>query len=81
MKINVKIYPIAGLNEATQVMDAALDEGNLSELVTFLCRQLGADLREYGVMILNNGQSLDIESNVILNDGDNIWVMPRLSGG
>jgi len=81
MSIHVKVFPIAGVCDAAQVMDVTLNEGCLSELMTILTRQLGTDPRKQGIMILNNGQSLDVDADASLNDGDNLWVMPRLSGG
>ena len=81
MIVNVKIYPIAGLNDSAKEKEVTLSEGCLSELLTILGQKLGDDLRNHGVMILNNGHSLDIDEEATLTDGDKIWVMPRLSGG
>jgi len=81
MIVNVKIYPIAGLNDSAKEKEVTLSEGRLSELLVILNQQLGDDLCKYGIMILNNGHSLDIDAEATLTDGDKIWVMPHLSGG
>jgi len=81
MNVNVKIFPIAGLNESTQVMDITLNEGSPGELLEILSGRLGADPRERSIMVLVNGQCIDVESDVVLSNGDMIWLMPRLSGG
>jgi len=81
MKIYVKIFPIAGVSDAAQEMEVTLAEGKLSELITLLQNRIGSDLSERSIMLLHNGQSLNIDDDVILTEGDRVWAMPRLSGG
>ena len=81
MRVNVKVYPIAGVSDATQEMEVALTEGNLNELMTLLQERLGAGLCEKSVMILYNGQALDLKADVVFSNGDQLWVMPCISGG
>ena len=81
MKIYVRIFPIAGLFDATQELEVKLIEGRLSELMNSLNQSLGADLLDKDILILHNGHSLDIKSDTLFSDGDQIWIIHCLSGG
>jgi len=81
MKVSVKVFPIAGVSDATQELEVTLSEGNLSELVAFLQQRFSVDPHDESIMILHNGQALDSYADVILSEGDRLWMMPCLSGG
>jgi len=79
MKIYTRIFPIAGLFDATQELEITLTEGSPGKLMKSLNQLLDTDLDDKDVIILRNGQSLDI--NTPLSDEDQIWVIHCLSGG
>jgi len=81
ISVKVKVFPIAGLNDAAQELTIILSTGSFGELMKRLQQQLGADPREKGVMILHNGQSVEVNEGASIEDNDQIWVLPRLSGG
>ena len=81
MKIYTRIFPIAGLLDATQELEVTLTEGSPGELMKSLNQLLDTDLCDKDILILHNGQSLDIKSNTLLSDEDQIWVINCLSGG
>ena len=84
MNIRVKIFPIAGLCEKTQEMELSPGKGSLEEALGLLREQLGADgeLCEIeSLMLLHNGRVLDKRSNAVFRDGDELWLLPLLSGG
>ena len=81
MNVIVKVFPIAGLSDETQEMAVTLSDGNLCELIALIQKRLDADLRVSNIMILHNGHSIDIDNDTALENGDRVWLMPRLSGG
>ena len=81
MKIQVRIFPIAGLCDKTEEHEIPLEDGSLNGLMARLRELLGADLSgNEKLMFLHNGYALDIEKTVF-RDGDKLWLLPRLSGG
>jgi len=81
MNIQVKIFPIAGCNDTSHEIEITLSQGHLGELMSYLQQYLGKDLHDESVMVLHNGQGLDLNSDVQFKEADKVWVMPRLSGG
>ena len=82
MKVHVKVFPTAGLCDETKKVDIDLEEGNMSELQLQLQEQLGASPHQIeGLMFLHNGFSLDKHKEVAFQDGDQLWLLPLLSGG
>ena len=81
MKVFVKIYPVAGLNDMTHEVDIELTEGNLSELLARIKEHLSVDLNESAVMLLINGRGHNMDKELSFNEGDAIWLLPKLSGG
>ena len=80
-KVRIKVFPLADVTDAAFETELTMTEGNLFECMTFLNKHFGTELREKGIMILHNGQSLDIHADAEVSDGDQVWVLPRLSGG
>ena len=86
MKIHVKVFPIAGLFEQRRELDISLENGGMGELAPLLERELGVNpgLRLYkneSLMFLHNGRRLDETENIVLCDGDLLWLLPQISGG
>ena len=82
MKVHVKIFPAAGLCDKTQKMDVTLEEGDMGELETRLQERLGVNSGKIrDLMLLHNGCASDRRNDVIFRDGDQLWLMPVLSGG
>ena len=81
MKVSVKVFPITGVSDAAQELEITLSEGNLSELIAILQLRFRVDPHDESIMILHNGQALDSYADVILSNGDQLWMMPCLSGG
>jgi len=82
MKINVKMFPIAGICDAAREMEFALREGNLNELLACVQKETGdTPLPLETLMFLHNGRGLDIHENAQFSDGDRLWIMPMISGG
>ena len=81
MKVSVKVFPIAGVSDAAQELEVTLSGEKLSELIAFLQQRFSVDPRDESIMILHNGQALDSYVDVILSEGDRLWMMPCLSGG
>ena len=82
IKVRVRIFPIAGVCNSTLDIEIELEEGNLYELMKRLQDRLGlaANVPET-LMLLHNGHSLDINKAAQFLNGDQLWLMPRLSGG
>ena len=82
MKIHVKMFPIAGISDASREMELVLSEGSLNELLNGLQKEAGiAPLPLETLMFLHNGRGLDIHENVQFRDGDSLWMLPHISGG
>ena len=82
MKVHVKVFPIAGLCEQRREMDFSLENGGMGELEPLLERELGVSLDKIkSLMFLHNGRGLDEPENVVLCDGDLLWLLPQISGG
>ena len=83
MKVNIKIFPIAGLSEQRREMEIALEEnGGMGELLARLQEQLDVNLQKIeALMFLHNGRGMDKSENVIFQDGDQLWLLPQISGG
>jgi len=80
-KVKIKVFPLADVVDASFETELTLTDGSLYECMTYLNTHFGTELREKDIMILHNGQSLDIFANAVINDGDQLWVLPCLSGG
>ena len=82
MKVFVKVFPTAGLCDETRKLEIALEEGNMSELQTHLQERLDANPNKIEeLMFVHNGRAMDKRKDVFFQDGDQLWLMPMLSGG
>ena len=94
MKVHVKIFPIAGLCNQSQKLELALEEGHFSEMLMCLQGRLGANLdnnpddcsgdgfdKFEKLMFMHNGRALGKCKDVVFQDGDQLWLLPLLSGG
>ena len=86
MKIQIKIFPAAGICDKLREMKIDLDEGTFSELLLELNKELGeifgADKETIKtLMFLHNGRALDTQREVFFKDKDELWLLPQLSGG
>ena len=87
MKIHVRIFPVAGLCDKTQELDILLEHGNLNGILAYLKEQLfqermAADPGSIEkLMFLHNGHALDRKKDTVFKDGDELWLLPQLSGG
>ena len=82
MNVHVKIFPIAGLSDKTQKLVLALKNGTMSELLAHLQEQLGVTLNKTKTIIfLHNGCALDRYKETVFKDGDQLWLLPLISGG
>ena len=82
MKVNVKVFPASGLCGETQKLQLALEEGSLSEVMIQVQERYGisADKLET-LMFLHNGLALDKREDIEFKNGDELWILPLLSGG
>ena len=82
MKVQVKIFPIAGLCDQKQELEISLEEGNMGELQMLLEKQLGVNPSVIkSLMFLHNGRALDVRADAVFADGDLLWLLPQISGG
>ena len=82
MKVNIKIFPIAGLCSESKKLELTLEEGNLGEVLRLLEENLGAKLSKLEeFMFLHNGRGLDRGKDIFFQDGDQLWLLPMVSGG
>ena len=86
MKVNVKVFPIAGLCEQTRELEISLENGCMAELTPLLEGELGVNpglrlCKNESLMFLHNGRRLDEPENTVLCDGDLLWLLPQISGG
>ena len=82
MNVQIKIFPIAGLCDQAQKLELALEDGGMGELLRSLQDQLGVNLSENEtIMFLHNGRALDRREETVFHDGDQLWLMPQISGG
>jgi len=81
MNISLKIFPISDLNNSTTEMVVELTDGKLSEVLDWVEQKWEVNPYECAIMVLCNGQSLDLEADFDLSENDKVWIMPRLSGG
>ena len=84
MKVRIKIFPGTGLSDKSQEQEIYLNEGRLNELIAELQERLGVDLfdsLDERLMLLHNGRALGKCENVIFKDEDQLWLLPRISGG
>ena len=82
MKVYIKIFPIAGLFNKRQELEIALENGGLNETLALLEEKLGVNFREIKtLMFLLNGYRLDDKKEVAFREGDQLWLLPLLSGG
>ena len=92
MKVHIKIFPIVGICDQSQKLELPLEEGNLSEALALLEGRLGVNLginsggihsacKIETLMFLHNGRRLDSRKDAVFRDGDQLWLLPLLSGG
>ena len=90
MKVRVRIFPVAGLCDHSQELELDLQEGSFGEALAHLEGRLGVNLagssgdnpgKQETFMFLLNGRALDMFKDTVLCDGDQLWLLPRLSGG
>ena len=84
MKVHIKIFPIAGLCNQSQKMELLLADGSFKEVLMLLQERLSLDksLDNSGkLMFLHNGRNLDTRKDTVFKDGDQLWLLPLISGG
>ena len=84
MIVYVKVFPIADICNQSQKLELLLKEGSFSELFNHLQERLGVDLnpdKPGKLMFLHNGSNLESRKEVVFKDGDQLWMLPMLSGG
>ena len=81
MKVSVKVFPIAGLCDRRQELELALEGGSMGELEALLFERLGAAPKTKAFTFLLNGRGVGKRESVVLRDGDNLWLLPQISGG
>ena len=82
MKVHIKVFPIAGLCSQSQNLDLALEQGSFNEMLMGLQSRLGVNQGKFvNLMFLHNGRALDRRNDVIFQDGDQLWLLPLISGG
>ena len=86
LRVNVKIFPIAGLCEQRQDIELVLEEGSMNELEMLLFRKLNVNPGNVeAYMFLHNGRGLcsspDKYKDVVFQNGDQLWLLPQISGG
>ena len=82
MMVHIKVFPSVGLCDETQKLEVTLEEGSMSELQTLLQKRLGITLQKMeSLMFLHNGRALDKYKDIVFRDGDELWLLPLLSGG
>ena len=82
MKVQVSVFPIAGLCNEKQEIELAMEEGNMGELETLLFNRLGVKLQKAeALMFMLNGRGLGRDEEVVFCDGDKLWLLPQISGG
>jgi len=82
MKVHVAIFPVAGLCVQRQDFEVFLDKGSVGEMETVLFDRLGVNpFKIDALMFLHNGQALDIDEAAVFHGGDQLWLLPRISGG
>ena len=82
MKVSVRVFPIEGMCSQSQDLDMTLEEGSFGEVLTFLQMRFDVTMDKLeSLMFLHNGYGLDRRKNVVFHDGDQLWLLPLLSGG
>ena len=82
MKVHINIFPIAGLCNQSKKLDLNLEEGNLGEVLILLEQILDAKLSKLEELIfLHNGRGVDKRKEILFQDGDQLWLLPMISGG
>jgi len=82
MKVRIRIFPAAGIDKVPDEFEITPEKGCLSEVLALLRENLGLDPAENAaLMFLHNGQELDIRKEAVFQDGDQLWLLPLLSGG
>jgi len=82
MKVQVKIFPVAGLCDQKRELEITLEEGNMNELEVHLEERMGVNPRVIkSLMFLHNGRAMGEQENVVFKDGDLLWLLPQISGG
>ena len=82
MIVFIKIFPSVGVCNQTQKLEIALKNGSFCELLTLLEGKLNVSLEKLEkLMFVHNGRGLDRQKDVVLCDGDELWLLPLLSGG
>ena len=82
MTVHIKVFPIAGVCDQSQKLDISLEQGNLTEALSLLEVRLGVCFsKPEKLMLMHNGRGLDRRKNTVLEDGDQLWLLPLLSGG
>jgi len=82
MKIHIKIFPVAGLSDRNQEFELALQKGSFNEALALLQKLLDVNLSEIKtLMFLHNGHKLENDKDEIFQEGDQLWLLPLLSGG
>ena len=82
MTLYIKVFPITGLCDETQKLTITLEDGVFSKVLSHLQERFGTEsLKTEALMFLHNGVALDRSKDIVFQDGDELWLMPLLSGG
>ena len=82
MKVFIKVFPSAGVCDQTQKLEIALKDGSMGELRMSLQERLGVNPGKIEeLMFVHNGRALDRRKETVFGDGDQLWLLPMLSGG
>ena len=82
MKIQVSVFPIAGIAEKKREFELTMENSNLEETLVQIEERLGVNLPKIEtLLLLHNGQGLNKNKELAFKDGDQLWVLPQISGG
>ena len=82
MEVQITILPIAGFCGEKQELKLYLEEGSISELAALLEERFGVNLRSIeSLLFLRNGRGMDVSEDVVFADGDQLALLPQITGG
>jgi len=82
MKVQASVFPIAGATNRKQELELTLEMGNLEEALAQIEERLVVNLpKTETLLLLHNGQGLDLSKEAVFNDGDQLWILQQISGG
>ena len=83
MKIHVKVFPAAGLCNETRELEITLEkDGSMNELLSSLRDMIGINVDKIETLnFVQNGRLLNKHEDIVFRTGDNLWLLPQISGG